>query len=61
MDEALLSAGSQQEQALMGDLYSPGVELADGAFFHERFAVGRRPLEPSLDLGLYLGGLLAFM
>lgn len=30
-------------------------------FFHERFTVGRRPLEPSLDLGLYLVGLLAFM
>lgn len=28
-------------------------------FFHERFTVGRLPFEPSLDLGLYLVGLLA--
>jgi 4-hydroxy-3-methylbut-2-enyl diphosphate reductase len=30
-------------------------------YFHERFTVGRLPLEPSLDLGLYLVGLLALM
>ena len=30
-------------------------------YFHERFSVGRLPFTPSLDLGLYFVGLLAFM
>lgn len=30
-------------------------------YFHERFTVGRLAFEPSLDLGLYFVGLLAFM
>ncbi len=30
-------------------------------YFHERFTVGRLPFDPSLDLGLYLVGLLSFM